>query len=74
MEIVILCVLAFIGAIVFTIWSSMEKIDTYVGQSNTELKNRIWKLQSQVDHLEEVIYNMQTVDEEEDTDEQSTQW
>ena len=72
MEIVILCFLGFIGAIVFTMWSSMDRIDTYVGQSNSELKKRIWELQSQVDHLREMIDNMQTVDDEEDTDEQST--
>ena len=73
MEIVILCFLGFIGAIVFTMWSSMDKIDTYVGQSNSELKKRIWELQSQVDHLKEIIDNMQTVDDdEEDTNEQST--
>ena len=72
MEIVILCFLGFIGAIVFTMWSSMDRIDTYVGQSNSELKKRIWELQSQVDHLKEMIDNMQTVDDEEDTDEQST--
>ena len=73
MEIVILCFLGFIGAIVFTMWSSMDKIDTYVGQSNSELKKRIWELQSQVDHLKEMIDNMQTVDDdEEDTNEQST--
>ena len=72
MEIVILCFLGFIGAIVFTMWSSMDKIDTYVGQSNSELKKRIWELQSQVDTLKEMIDNMQTVDDEEDTDEQST--
>ena len=72
MEIVILCLLGFIGAIVFTMWSSMDKIDTYVGQSNNELKKRIWELQNQVDHLREVIDNMQTVDDEEDTNEQST--
>ena len=46
MEIVILCFLGFIGAIVFTMWSSMDRIDTYVGQSNSELKKRIWELQS----------------------------
>lgn len=72
MEIVILCFLGFIGAIVFTMWSSMDKIDTYVGQSNSELKKRIWELQSQVDTLKEMIDNIQTVDDEEDTDEQST--
>lgn len=72
MEIVILCFLGFIGAIVFTMWSSMDRIDTYVGQSNSELKKRIWELQSQVDHLKEMIDNIQTVDDEEDTDEQST--
>ena len=72
MEIVILCFLGFIGAIVFTMWSSMDRIDTYVGQSNSELKKRIWELQSQVDHLREMIDNMQTVDDEEDTNEQST--
>ena len=73
MEIVILCFLGFIGAIVFTMWSSMDRIDTYVGQSNSELKKRIWELQSQVDHLKEMIDNMQTVDDdEEDTNEQST--
>lgn len=72
MEIVILCFLGFIGAIVFTMWSSMDRIDTYVGQSNSELKKRIWELQSQVDTLKEMIDNIQTVDDEEDTDEQST--
>ena len=73
MEIVILCFLGFIGVVVFTMWSSMDRIDSYVGQSNTELKKRIWELQGQVDSLKEIIDNMQTVDnDEEDTDEQST--
>ena len=72
MEIVILSILAFIGVVVFTMWSSMDRIDSYVGQSNTELKKRIWELQSEVDSLKEIIDNMQTVDDEEDTNEQST--
>ena len=40
MEMFLLLVVGFLAAVVFTIWSSMDRIDQYVGQSTNELKKK----------------------------------
>ena len=64
MEIFLLMVIGFLGAVVFTMWSSMDRIDQYVGQSTTELKKKIWELEAEVDLLEKKLDNMKTSNEE----------
>lgn len=64
MEMFLLLVVGFLAAVVFTIWSSMDRIDQYVGQATNELKKKIWELEAEVDSLEKKLDNMRTSNEE----------
>ena len=57
--VVILMVVAFIGVVVYTVWNDIQGLDNKVYQSNRELVEKIFELQSEVDRLNNKIETLQ---------------
>ena len=57
--VVVLMVVAFIGVVVYTVWNDIQGLDNKVYQSNRELVEKIFELQSEVDRLNNKIETLQ---------------
>ena len=57
--VVVLMVVAFIGVVVYTVWHDIQGLDNKVYQSNRELVEKIFELQSEVDRLNNKIETLQ---------------
>lgn len=55
MTVVTWMVIAFLGTIIYTVWTEVQNIDQHLWQQNTDLKNKINRLQDEVVDLNKTI-------------------
>ena len=48
-------VIAFLGTVIYTVWTEVQNIDQHLWQQNTDLKNKINRLQAEVVDLNKTI-------------------
>lgn len=48
-------VIAFLGTVIYTVWTEVQNIDQHLWQQNTDLKNKINSLQDEVVDLNKTI-------------------
>ena len=55
MEVVFIALIVFIGAVVFFTWSELQGVDRVMWQNNTDMKQKIRKLESDIVELNRTI-------------------
>ena len=48
-------VIAFLGTVIYTVWTEVQNIDQHLWPQNTDLKNKINRLQDEVVDLNKTI-------------------
>ena len=67
MEVVIIALIVFIGAVVFFTWSELQGVDKAMWQKDTEMKQKVRKLESDIVDLNRTISELKDqLAEEED--------
>ena len=71
MEVVIIALIVFIGAVVFFTWSELQGVDKAMWQKDTEMRQKVRKLESDVVDLNRIISDLKDqLAEREEEDEQ----
>lgn len=72
MEVVFFVLIFFIGAVVFFTWSELQGVDKVMWQKDTEMKQKVRKLESDIVDLNRTISDLkdQLAESEKEEDEQ----
>ena len=69
MEVVIIALIVFVGAVVFTVWSEVQSVDKAMWQKDTEMRHKCQKLESDIVDLHRAIKELKDKLEEEEEEE-----
>ena len=69
MEVVIIALIVFIGAVVFFTWSELQGVDKAMWQKDTEMRHKCQKLESDIVDLHRAISELKEKLEEEEEEE-----